>query len=73
LIYIFVLALLVRPVFIFTMQEVFHFFDSVRYSTAAVILLTHGEFGEAYTRPPVYPVFPAGIYAVFGEKNRAVG
>jgi len=72
LICIFVLALLVRLVFIFSMQNGFYFVDSVKYSAAAVSLLKNGEFGEKYTRPPVYPVFLAGIYAVFGEKILAV-
>ncbi len=72
LIYIFVLALLVRLAFVSTMREGFYFSDSVKYSAAAVNLITNGEFGEAYTRPPVYPVFLAGIYAVFGEKIFAV-
>jgi hypothetical protein len=63
LIYIFLLALSVRLVFIFTMQDGFYFGDSVKYSAAAVNLLANGEFGDKYTRPPVYPVFLAGIYA----------
>jgi len=71
-IYIFVLALLVRLAFVFTMQNGFYFTDSVEYSAAAVNLLANGEFGEKYTRTPVYPVFLAGIYAVFGEKIVAV-
>jgi 4-amino-4-deoxy-L-arabinose transferase-like glycosyltransferase len=68
----FVLALSVRLAFIFTMQNGFYFGDSVKYSAAAVNLLTNGKFGEKYTRPPVYPVFLAGVYAVFGEKILAV-
>ena len=48
IIYIFVLALLVRLVFIFTMQDGFYFADSVKYSAAAVNLLANGEFGESY-------------------------
>ena len=69
---IFLLALFVRLAFIFTIQNGFYFGDSVKYSAAAVNLLANGEFGEKYTRPPVYPVFLAGIYAVFGEKILAV-
>ncbi len=72
LIYIFLLALSARLAFVFTMKEGFYFFDSVRYSTAAVNLLANGGFGEGYTRAPVYPVFLAGIYALFGEKILAV-
>ena len=69
---IFVFALLVRLVFILTLQDGFYFLDSPVYSTAAVNLVTNGEFGETYTRPPIYPLFLAGIYAVFGEKILAV-
>ena len=72
LILIFILALLIRGIFILTMQNGFYFADSVRYSAAAVSLLATGDFGEKYTRPPVYPVFLAGIYAVFGERMLAV-
>jgi 4-amino-4-deoxy-L-arabinose transferase-like glycosyltransferase len=68
----FVLALSVRLAFIFTMQNGFYFGDSVKYSAAAMNLLANGEFGEKYTRSPVYPVFLAGIYALFGEKILAV-
>jgi len=71
LIYIFVLALSVRLVFIFTMQDGFYFGDSVEYSGAAVNLLANGEFGEKYTRPPVYPAFLTGICGSLEHKEVA--
>ena len=72
LISIFVGALLVRGVFIFTLQARYYFPDSVEYSQAAVNLLTRAELGEGYDRPPGYPVFLASIYLFFGESILAV-
>jgi 4-amino-4-deoxy-L-arabinose transferase-like glycosyltransferase len=68
----FLLALLIRSVFIFTLQDGFYFPDSVDYSKAAVNLLAHGDFGESYQKSPIYPLFLASIYAVFGENIAAV-
>jgi 4-amino-4-deoxy-L-arabinose transferase-like glycosyltransferase len=69
---IFTIALLIRVAFILTLQDGFYFPDSVEYSRAAVNLLMYGELGEAYHRPPGYPVFLAGIYLFFGESIFAV-
>ena len=69
---IFVATLLVRGGFILTLQDGFYFPDSVAYSKAAMNLLSHGELGESYKRPPGYPVFLAGIYLFFGESIFAV-
>jgi 4-amino-4-deoxy-L-arabinose transferase-like glycosyltransferase len=64
---IFVVALFARGVFILTLQDGFYFPDSTEYSAAAVNLITNGELGEGYQRPPGYPAFLAVIYALFGE------
>lgn len=72
LFFIFVLALLTRSVFILTQQDGFYFPDSLEYSQAAVRLLTVGEYGANYYRAPAYPVFLAGVYALFGESIFAV-
>jgi 4-amino-4-deoxy-L-arabinose transferase-like glycosyltransferase len=69
---IFFLALLIRVAFVFTLQDGFYFPDSVEYSQAAVNLLTNGDLGESYNRPPGYPVFLADIYLFFGESILAV-
>jgi len=69
---IFSIALLIRVAFILTLQDGFYFPDSVEYSQAAVNLLTNGELGKAYNRPPGYPVFLAGIYMIFGESIFAI-
>jgi 4-amino-4-deoxy-L-arabinose transferase-like glycosyltransferase len=64
---IFIVALLTRGVFILTLQDGYYFPDSIAYSGAAVSLITHGELGQSYNRPPGYPVFLAGIYTFFGQ------
>ena len=69
---IFVAALLVRGVFISTLQDGFYFPDSLEYSEAALNLVTNGAFGEAYQRSPAYPVFLAGLYITFGESILAI-
>jgi 4-amino-4-deoxy-L-arabinose transferase-like glycosyltransferase len=65
---IFALALLSRLGFVMTLINGFYFPDAVGYTAAAVNLLTHGEFGAGYNRIPVYPIFLAGIFAIFGEQ-----
>jgi 4-amino-4-deoxy-L-arabinose transferase-like glycosyltransferase len=61
-----------RGVFILTQQDGFYFFDSLRYSQAAVNLLRFGEFGTNYDRAPAYPVFLAAVYLLFGESIFAI-
>jgi 4-amino-4-deoxy-L-arabinose transferase-like glycosyltransferase len=72
LISIFVVALILRLAFVFIIQDGFYFYDSVAYSAAAAELLQTGEFAPAYTRNPVYPVFLAGVYGLFGQSILAV-
>jgi 4-amino-4-deoxy-L-arabinose transferase-like glycosyltransferase len=72
LICIFAVALVARSIFVLTLQDGFYFPDSVDYSAAAMALITKGEFGEFYRRSPAYPVFLAGIYALFGQTIVAV-
>jgi 4-amino-4-deoxy-L-arabinose transferase-like glycosyltransferase len=72
LIGIFTTALVIRAVFVLTLQDGFYFPDSVDYSKAAVNLITSGEFGQTYRRSPLYPLFLAGIYALVGEQIVAV-
>ena len=69
---IFIIALLIRGVFILSLQDGFYFPDSVEYSQAAINLLTSGQLGESYHRPPGYPVFLAGVYLFFGKSMLAV-
>jgi 4-amino-4-deoxy-L-arabinose transferase-like glycosyltransferase len=69
---IFGLAFIIRGIFVLSLQDGFYFPDSVDYSAAAANLLAAGELGETYKRPPIYPLFLAGIYALFGQKIIAV-
>ena len=69
---IFVTALLIRSVFILTLQNGFYFPDSLDYSQAATNLLAHGTFGEGYNRAPMYPLVLAAIYALFGQHIVAI-
>jgi hypothetical protein len=72
MLFVFGTALLIRLAFVLTLQNGFYFPDTVEYSGAAVNLLTHGELGAAYHRPPAYAAFLAAIYAFFGENIFAV-
>jgi len=81
---IFLCAFAVRLIYIFTLEEKWYFYDTVHYDKAArSILAGEGfgtgyhfssieEFSGAYSLPPVYPVFLAGIYAVTGQNFFAV-
>lgn len=69
---LFIAALIVRIIFIVTLQNSFYFLDSVSYDAAAVNLLNKGQFGLNYDRPPVYALFLAGIYFLFGKSIFAV-
>lgn len=75
-----VLALVVRAGFVLTLQERWYFYDTVHYDAAARSLL-RGEgfryerpfFGTtAYNLEPIYPVFLAANYALFGRRFVAV-
>ncbi|MBN1559450.1 glycosyltransferase family 39 protein [candidate division KSB1 bacterium] len=50
----------------------FYFSDTRHYDSAALSLLSGEGYGEKYNRSPVYPVFMALIYAVFGHSFVAV-
>jgi 4-amino-4-deoxy-L-arabinose transferase-like glycosyltransferase len=64
---IFAVALLSRIIFVLALKDGFYFPDAAAYTAAAVNLLSNGEFGDGYNRAPVYPVFLAGIFVIFGE------
>ena len=62
LVSVFITALLIRVGFVLTLQDGFYFPDSIVYSSEAVSLITNGELGNTYDRPPGYPVFLAAIF-----------
>jgi 4-amino-4-deoxy-L-arabinose transferase-like glycosyltransferase len=69
---VFLLALLARGAFVLTQQDGFYFPDSLVYSRAAVNVLDFGAFGSDYDRAPLYPVFLASVFFLFGENIFAV-
>lgn len=69
---IFFIALVVRLIHIATLKEGFYFSDFIAYDGAAVSLLQGHGFGLEYSRPPLYPVFLAANYFLFGHHICAV-
>lgn len=81
---IFLCAFAVRFIYILTLEDKWYFYDTVHYDKAAnSIVAGEGfgtgyhfssieEFSGAYSLPPVYPIFLAGIYAVAGQNFYAV-
>jgi hypothetical protein len=65
---IFITAMLIRVGFVLSLQDGFYFPDSLDYVASAVRLIGYGDFGDTYRRAPVYPVFLAGIYLLFGQQ-----
>ncbi|HZM69609.1 MAG TPA: glycosyltransferase family 39 protein, partial [Candidatus Cryosericum sp.] len=60
------LALALRIGFVLVQQPGFYFEDSLDYDRAARTLLETGHFNTRYYRLPLYPVFMAGCYGLFG-------
>ena len=63
---IFVSALIVRLIYIAFLKEGFYFSDFKAYEGAALSLLQGQGFDPDYARPPLYPLFLAANYLVFG-------
>src|SRR5258705_1321681 len=61
------LALALRVGYVFTQQRGFYFEDSIEYDRAAKSFLETGHFDSRYYRLPLYPLFMAASYKVFGE------
>lgn len=69
---IFTVAFILRGAFVLVLKDGFYFPDAIDYSRAAASLLADGEFSETSHRPPVYPLFLAGIYTLFGQTIMAI-
>jgi GT2 family glycosyltransferase/4-amino-4-deoxy-L-arabinose transferase-like glycosyltransferase len=67
-IFIFLIALLMRVGFVLSLQDGFYFPDSLEYSASAVNLIAHGQLGDTFTRSPIYPFFLAGVYLLLGQE-----
>lgn len=63
---LFLIALIVRVVFVFSLQKGFYFADGPAYDAAAKYLVEHGVFPTDYGRAPLYPLFMAAVYALGG-------
>lgn len=79
---IFALALVVRVAFVFTLEDRYYYFDTVHYDKAAKAIIAGEGFGEGYefsqffqkeyALPPLYPMFLAAVYFIFGPSFLAV-
>jgi hypothetical protein len=79
---LFVIALLARVAFVLTLENRYYYFDTVHYDKAAKALIAGQGFGEGYefsqffrkeyALTPLYPLFLAAIYFVFGANFLAV-
>lgn len=66
-------SFLIRLVFVLILKpDGFYFSDTRHYDNAALHLLAGDGFGDKYNRSPVYPIYMAIIYAVFGHSFVAV-
>jgi len=71
------ITLIVRIVYVLRVTPEPIQYDAVTYDTIARNILRHGAFSLNHPKPtayvtPGYPLFLAGIYALFGESNFAV-
>ncbi len=75
------LAAVLRVLYVVSLEERYYYFDTAHYDSAACSILENGTFGkslhyyddyEHYCLEPVYPIFLAGIYNVFGHSFLAV-
>ena len=71
-----ILILLIRAGYILTLEDRWYFYDTVHYDTAAQHIVQGDGFGPSlyfsnlynnYCLEPVYPLFLAGVYALFGH------
>lgn len=69
---LFVIALLIRLIFIATLQHGFYFADGAKFMAAASHIVEYGRFPLAFDRAPLYAAFLAGIEAVFGDSFLAI-
>lgn len=66
-------AFFIRFAFILILQPNGYYFSDTRYYDSAAQHILAGEgFDENYNRSPLYPVFMAGVYAVFGHSFTAM-
>jgi hypothetical protein len=75
------LAAVLRLAYVTNLEDRWYYFDTAHYDSAACSILENGTFGaslhyydeyENYCLEPVYPLFLAAIYKVFGHSFLAV-
>ena len=75
------LAAVLRVAYIMTLEDRWYFFDTAHYDSAAQSIVEDGTFGPSlhyyneydnYCLEPVYPIFMALIYKIFGHSLLAV-
>ena len=64
---IFLVALLIRVVFAFTLKDGFYFADEFDYTLIARYFVEHGTLPESFDRSPLFPLFLAGLFKLGGE------
>lgn len=67
LLLLFVIALLIRVVFIFTLKDGFYFSDEFNYTVIARHIAEHGTLPESFDRSPLFPMFLAVLFKMGGE------
>ena len=82
LIGIFLFGLIIRIAYVLTLDEKWYFYDTRHYEKAAVSLIQTGTFGDGYlfdetggmtySLEPIYPIFLASVYSIFGHNFLAV-
>ena len=64
---IFLVALLIRVIFVFTLKDGFYFADEFDYTLIARYFVEHGKLPESFDRSPLFPLFLAGLFKLGGE------
>ncbi len=64
---IFLVALITRVVFAFTLKDGFYFADEFDYTVIARYFVEHGTLPESFDRSPLFPLFLAGLFKLGGE------
>jgi hypothetical protein len=81
ILWLFAFVLVSRVIYVFTLDDKPYYFDTAHYDTAAQHLVENQTFGpslhyynnyEHYCLEPVYPLFLAAIYSVWGQQYEAV-
>ncbi len=79
--FIFIIALIIRLLYVFQLEDKWYYYDTVHYDTAAQSIIKGEGFGpglyydneyQYYALEPTFPIFLAAIYQLFGHHFIAV-